>query len=45
MDAIRYALSQEGGNSVYGFYSKKEAKFDEEGLAIKPKSGSPYAYK
>ena len=45
MDAIRYALSQEGGNSVYGFYSKKEAKFDEEGLAIKPKSNSPYAYK
>jgi phage terminase large subunit len=45
IDAIRYSLSQEGGNSVYGFYSKKEVKFDEEGLAIKPKTPSPYAYK
>jgi phage terminase large subunit len=45
MDALRYALSVQGGNSVYGFYSKKEAKFDDEGLALKPKTPSPYAYK
>lgn len=45
MDAIRYALSQEGGNSQYGFYSKKEARYDDEGQPLKSKTESLYGYR
>ncbi len=45
MDAIRYALSQVGGDSKYGFYSKKIQRYDDEGLPIEPKQGSLYGYK
>jgi phage terminase large subunit len=45
MDAIRYALSQEGGNSQYGFYSKKQERFDEEGQPLTKPQGSLYGYK
>jgi phage terminase large subunit len=45
MDAIRYALSQDGGDSKYGFYSKKAQQYDEDGLAIEPKQNSLYGYR
>ena len=45
MDAIRYALSQEGGDSSYGFYSKKTQKFDEEGFPLERPKTSMYGYR
>ena len=45
MDAIRYALSQEGGNSTYGFYSKKGQRVDEDGFPIERETKSLYGYK
>jgi phage terminase large subunit len=45
IDAIRYALSQEGGNLTYGFYSKKQQLYDEEGLPLSRPTSSLYGYK
>jgi len=45
MDAIRYALSQEGGSSTYGFYAKKGQRVDEDGMPIERPTTSLYGYK
>lgn len=45
IDAIRYDLNKQGGDSKYGFYSKKAPRYDEEGQPIEPKQGSLYGYK
>jgi hypothetical protein len=45
MDAIRYALSQEGGNSTYGFYAKKGQRLDADGFPIDQEKKSLYGYK
>lgn len=44
MDAIRYALSQGGGDGRYGFYSKKVQKYDDEGFKLERPSESKYGY-
>jgi phage terminase large subunit len=44
MDAFRYGIIEKGGDSKYGFYSKKAERFDEEGLPIQPQQTSVYGY-
>jgi phage terminase large subunit len=45
MDAIRYGLNKQGGTGVYGFYSPKQKRFDEEGLPIEKPKNNIYGYR
>jgi hypothetical protein len=44
MDAFRYDVLKKGGDSKYGFYSKKVQRYDDEGQPIEPPQANLYGY-